>query len=332
MNTAAASQAETATAPPVLVVGSIALDTVQTPFGAVSEALGGAAVYSGVAASFFAPVRLVGVVGDDFPRAHLAALQERGIALAGVEVARGRTFRWSGYYEYDMNQAHTVSTQLNVFENFRPRLPEAYRDSRYVFLANIDPDLQLAVLDQVSAPTLSAADTMNFWIERKRDRLLEVLRRVDVILLNEGEARQLCGTPSLATAGRMLLEMGPKIAVIKKGEHGVMMCAHGCRFAAPSYPLEEVKDPTGAGDSFAGGFVGYLAYTDDPTEENMRKAVVCGSALASFAVQDFSLRRLERLTPEAIMERCSEFRRISHFEEICDLPQARTPIGRADHV
>jgi ribokinase len=173
---------------------------------------------------------------------------------------------------------------------------------------------------------------MNFWIERKRDRLLEVLRRVDVILLNEAEARQLCSTPSLAVAGRMLMEMGPRTAIIKKGEHGVVMYAHGCHFAAPSYPLEEVRDPTGAGDSFAGGFVGYLAHTDDPTDENLRKAVVCGSAMASFCVQDFSLRRLESLTPQEIMERCSEFRRISSFEEICDLPEAKTPTGRADHV
>ena len=332
MNTATASQAETATAPPVLIVGSIALDTVQTPFGAVSEALGGAAVYSGVAAGFFAPVRLVGVVGDDFPADHLARLEARGIDLAGVETAAGATFRWSGYYEYDMNQAHTVSTALNVFEGFRPTLPESYRDTRYVFLANIDPDLQLAVLDQVPDARLTAADTMNFWIERKRDRLLEVLKRVDVILLNEGEARQLCDTASLAVAGRRLLELGPKTAVIKKGEHGVVMFARGCHFAAPSYPLEEVKDPTGAGDSFAGGFVGYLAYTDDPTEENVRKAVVCGSAMASFGVEDFSLRRLESLTPQAIMERCGEFRRITRFEEICDLPEATSTSGRADHV
>jgi len=332
VNRATASQAETSTAPPVLIVGSIALDTVQTPFGAVSEALGGAAVYSGMAASFFAPVRLVGVVGEDFPREHLALLEERRIDVSGVERAKGQTFRWSGYYEYDMSQAHTVSTHLNVFEHFRPQLPASYRDSRYVFLANIDPDLQLAVLDQVTAPALVTADTMNFWIERKQERLLEVLKRVDVILLNEAEARQLCGTTSLAAAGRMLLEMGPKTVVIKKGEHGAMMCAHGCHFTAPSYPLEDVRDPTGAGDSFAGGFMGYLAYTDDPTEQNMRKAIVCGSALASFAVQDFSLRRLASLTPQAIMERCGEFRRITDFEEICDLPLVNTPVGRAEHV
>lgn len=297
----------------VLVVGSIALDSVQTPFGAAQEVLGGAATYAAAAASFFAPVRLVGVVGSDFPREYLRQLEEWDIDLSGVEVRPGRTFRWSGYYEYDLNQAHTVSTHLNVFENFRPQLPESYRCTPYVFLANIDPELQLAVLEQIEGARLTVCDTMNFWIASKREALLEVLRRVDVALMNDAEARQLCDTPSLVQAGRRLLELGPRAAVLKKGEHGAAMFTRDGHFFAPGYPLEQVKDPTGAGDSFAGGLIGYLAYTDDFSEENLRKAIVCGSVIASFDVEDFSLGRLARLTPNEIVERYREFRAMTDF-------------------
>ncbi|MHB1189711.1 MAG: PfkB family carbohydrate kinase [Armatimonadota bacterium] len=298
----------------VLIVGSVALDNVKTPFGEVKDALGGAAVYSSVAASYFAPVRLVGVVGEDFPAEHVQFLSDRKIDLAGLRTVPGETFRWSGYYEFDLNQAHTLETHLNVFEHFRPHIPDEYRDSDYVFLANIDPDLQLAVLDQVRSPKLTVCDTMNFWIESKKDRLIEVLKRVDVAFLNDAEARELCETSSIVRAARMIRELGPSVVIIKKGEHGAVMASDGTYFAAPSYPLEEVKDPTGAGDSFAGGFIGYVASTDDLSEGNLRKATVFGSALASFNVEDFSLRRLSSLTNDEIADRYSEFQEIAFFE------------------
>jgi sugar/nucleoside kinase (ribokinase family) len=297
----------------VLVVGSIALDSIRTPFGEVRDALGGAAVYSAAAASFFAPVRMVGVVGADFPREHLRRLQEWDIDISGVEVRPGSTFRWSGYYEYDLNQAHTIATELNVFEGFRPELPHAYRATPYVFLANIDPELQLAVLDQVRAPRLTVCDTMNFWIAGKREAVMQVIARVDVALMNDAEARQLCGTHSLVRAAREILDAGPRAVVLKKGEHGAVMFTRDGHFSAPGYPLEEVKDPTGAGDSFAGGLIGYLAYTDDFSDENLRKAIVAGSVIASFDVEDFGLERLTRLTPNEIVERYRQFRAISDF-------------------
>ena len=302
-------------AQPALIVGSIGLDTVQTPFGSVTDALGGAASYAAAAASFYAPVRLVGVVGEDFPSPYLELLKARGVDLAGVEVRSGRTFRWSGYYEYDLNTAHTVSTHLNVFESFRPRLPEAYRDSPYLFLANIDPELQLSVLEQVLHPALTLCDTMNYWIESKRKHLLAVLERVDVVLLNDAEARQLCDTTNLVAAARSILGMGPRAVIIKKGEHGAVMCTGRSHFSAPSFPLEEVRDPTGAGDSFAGGLVGFLAYAGDPCERNLRKAIVFGSVMASYNVEDFSLNRLLSLTPELVLERYRQFHDISHFEQ-----------------
>jgi sugar/nucleoside kinase (ribokinase family) len=300
--------------PRVLIVGSVAIDSVRTPLGEAGEALGGAAVYSSVAASFFAPVDLVGVVGTDFPPEHLEFLKGRGINLEGLQVQEGETFRWRGYYDYDVNQAHTLATHLNVFEHFRPELPESYRDAAYVFLANIDPDLQLEVLQQVRKPKLTFCDTMNFWIEGKRDRLLEVLRRVDVVFMNDAEARELCGTFSLVRAGRQLLEMGPQAVIVKKGEHGAVLFTRDAHFCAPSYPLEEVRDPTGAGDTFAGGFIGYLASTDDISEPNLRRAVIHGSVLASYDVEDFSLERMRTLSQEDIRRRYQEFQRIAFFE------------------
>jgi sugar/nucleoside kinase (ribokinase family) len=300
----------------VLIVGSVALDNVKTPFGEVEDALGGAAVYASIAASYFAPVRLVGVVGEDFPDKHVKFLASRGIDLLGLQKRPGRTFRWSGYYEFDLNQAHTLDTQLNVFQHFRPHIPEEYAESEYVFLANIDPELQLQVLDQIKAPRLTVCDTMNFWIQNKRDALLEVLKRVDVAFMNDAEARELCGTFSLVRAGRHIRELGPSIVIVKKGEHGAVMVSDSAYFAAPSYPLEEVKDPTGAGDSFAGGFIGYVAQTGDISEANLRKATICGSALASFNVEDFSLRRLSSLSREEIVARYCEFQQIAHFEAV----------------
>ncbi|MFB3879628.1 MAG: PfkB family carbohydrate kinase [Armatimonadota bacterium] len=298
---------------PVLIVGSVAYDSVRTPFGEVKEALGGAASYSSVAASFFAPVRLVGVVGEDFAEQHVAALAQRNIDLAGLQRARGKTFRWSGYYEFDLGHAHTTATELNVFQDFRPALPDSYRDSPYLFLANIEPTLQLSVLDQVRRPKLVVCDTMNFWIENAKDKVLEVLARCDIALMNDAEARELCGETNLIAAGRKLLNYGPGTIIIKKGEHGAVMMTHDSYFSAPGYPLEELKDPTGAGDTFAGGLIGYLARCGETDDEALRRAIIAGSVMASFTVEDFSLNRLLALTPEEIAERYHEILAMTRF-------------------
>lgn len=306
-------------ATPILIVGSMALDSVRTPIGEVRDALGGAADYSSVAAAFFAPVQLVGVVGDDFPREHLDFLASRNIDLAGVQtIAGGKTFRWAGYYDFDLNIAHTLDTQLNVFADFQPTLPEAYKQAKYVFLANIDPELQLQVLSQVSAPKLTVCDTMNFWIEGKREALLEVLKRVDIAFMNDAEARQLTGQLSVIKAAKALQQIGPKTVIIKKGEHGALLFSGNDHFAAPSYPLEDIADPTGAGDSFAGGFIGYVAAQDDTSTATFRKAVVCGSVMASFNVEDFSLNRLRSLTQDDIAARYRAFKEIAYFEAMDD--------------
>jgi len=298
---------------PVLIVGSIAYDSVKSPFGQMDEVLGGAACYASVAASFFAPVRLVGVVGEDFSDAHIAQLGQRDIDLTGLQRAPGQTFRWAGYYEYDLNQAHTTATKLNVFENFNPELPPAYRDSPYVFLANISPELQLAVLDQVRRPKLVVCDTMNFWIENAREALLEVLARCDIALMNDAEARELCNEPNLVAAGRKILNLGPGVVIIKKGEHGATMMSHDSHFVAPGYPLEEVRDPTGAGDTFAGGLVGYLARCGETGDGTLRRAIIAGSVMASFTVEDFSLNRLFSLSPEDVTERYEEVTAMTRF-------------------
>lgn len=303
---------------PILIVGSVALDSVETPAGKVERALGGAATYSSVAASFFSPVRLVGVVGEDFPKEHIAYLASRGIDTTGIQtIPGGKTFHWAGSYEGDMNQANTLATELNVFQDFRPELPESYKSSEYVFLANIDPALQLQVLEQTASRRLAACDTMNFWITGKRDELVEVLKRVDVSFINDAEIRMLTGETNLARAAAKVHEMGPKYVIVKKGEHGaVMYCNESMCFMAASYPLAEITDPTGAGDSFAGGFMGHLARTGDLSEANLRRAVIYGSTLASFNVQDFSLNSFKRLTREEIDQRYEEFRRIVHFEPL----------------
>jgi len=298
---------------PVLIVGSVAYDSVRTPFGEVEGVLGGAASYASVSASFFSPVRMVGVVGEDFAYEDVAKLAHRDIDLAGLQRSPGKTFRWSGYYEYDMNQAHTTATELNVFEDFRPELPQNYADTSYVFLANIDPNLQLSVLGQIRRPKLAACDTMNYWIDSARDKLLEVLARCDIALMNDAEARQLSGKVNLISAGREVLDYGPRVVIIKKGEHGCLMISHDSYFAAPGYPLEEVRDPTGAGDTFAGGLAGYLARCGETDEAAVRRAIVCGSVMASFVVEDFSLDRLFRLTPEDIAERYQEIAAMTRF-------------------
>jgi len=300
----------------ILVVGSVAYDTVETPFGKAERVLGGSASFFSVAASFFTPVRLVAVVGEDFGEAQLAAFRGRPIDLDGLERTTGKTFHWQGKYSYDLNHRDTVCTDLNVFEFFKPRLPQSYRDVEHVFLGNIDPELQLDVLQQVERPRLVACDTMNFWIGGKPEALRRTLSRVDVLLVNDAEARELSGEWNIVKAARAIRALGPRTLVIKKGEHGVLMFSDAGSFAAPAYPLEDVFDPTGAGDTFAGGFLGYLASSADGGEATLRKAVIMGSALASFCVEAFSLDRLLRLTRPEIDERFRLFKKLTHFEGI----------------
>ncbi|PTL36883.1 sugar kinase [Candidatus Methylomirabilis limnetica] len=300
----------------ILVVGSVALDSVQTPFGNAKEALGGSATYFSVAASFFTDVRVVAVVGEDFPEEHLAFLKSRSIDLEGLVRVPGRTFRWAGEYGFDLNEAKTLETQLNVFAAFQPEIPKAYKESELVFLANIDPDLQRQVLGQVSLPRLVAADTMNYWINGKPEALRETLKLVDILLINDAETRQLAGEPNLVLAAQKILSWGPTSLVIKRGEYGALMIRKGGWFAAPALPLDSVFDPTGAGDCFAGGFIGYLANTMNFEEQNIRKAIVMGSVMASFNVEAFSLDRLRRLTYPEIEARYKAFKRLTQFEDL----------------
>jgi sugar/nucleoside kinase (ribokinase family) len=298
----------------VLVVGSVALDSIETPTGRIDNALGGAATYGSVAASLFGPVHLVGVVGEDFPPEHIELFHSREIDLTGLQVVPGgETFRWKGDYNEDLNQAVTHETRLGVFEHFQPELPEHYRDADYVFLANINPELQLSTLEQVQQPKLVLCDTMNLWINIARDAVWKIFERVDVAVLNDGEAKLLTECDNVVRAGRMLLQRGPRIVIIKKGEHGALMFSEEGIFAAPSYPLEEVVDPTGAGDSFAGALMGYLAHTDDISMDNMRRAVVYGSVVASTTVQDFSLNALRVLSKEEVELRYQAVKAISRF-------------------
>jgi sugar/nucleoside kinase (ribokinase family) len=301
--------------PELLVVGSVALDSVATPFGTVREALGGSATYFSYSASFFTGVRLVATVGDDFPQEHLQLLRARGVDLSGLQVSKGRTFRWTGEYGYDLNEAKTLDTQLNVFADFKPALAPELRRVPYLFLANIDPVLQLDVLRQMAKrPQLVALDTMNFWIQGRREDLVRVLREVDVVTINDAEARQLAGEPNLIRAARAIAGMGPKTVVVKRGEYGALMLSDGAFFSAPAYPLDSVYDPTGAGDTFAGGFVGYLAAMDRVDAPTMRRAVVYGSVMASFTVEDFSLNRLARLTSGEIAQRYDAFQDLTRVE------------------
>ncbi len=298
----------------VLIVGSIALDSVKTPFGEAEEVLGGSATYASYAASFFTTPYLVGVVGKDFPEKHIELLRGKSIDLKGLMVEEGKTFRWKGYYDFDLNSAKTLSTCLNVFQNFRPRLPEEYRKIKNVFLGNIDPDVQLEVIDQVESPELVVGDTMNFWISNKKEALLKVLKKINVLVINDAEARQLSEEPNLIKAGKNLLSFGPEYIIIKKGEHGALLFSDSVFFSLPAYPLESLYDPTGAGDSFAGGFIGYLSGIDNFNGSEFKKALVYGSVVASFDVEDFSLNRLVKLNKEDIDRRYKEFVNISHFE------------------
>ncbi|MGB4599428.1 MAG: PfkB family carbohydrate kinase [Trichlorobacter sp.] len=300
----------------IVVVGTVAFDTVETPFGKGENVLGGSATYFSTSASFFSEVSLVAVVGEDFPEEHIRFLKSREIDLQGLQRLPGKTFHWTGKYGYDLNEAQTLDTQLNVLLEFKPQLPEAYRNTDVLFLANIDPELQLAVLDQVKKPCLVACDSMNFWISSKPAALKEVIKRVDIVIINEGEARMLTGEPNLVKAARQIIALGCKRLVIKRGEYGVLMFSNDSVFAAPAYPLEEVFDPTGAGDTFAGGFIGYLANTGDLSEEGIRQALVFGSVMASFNVEDFSLERMKRLEYREIEARYRSFRRLTTFREL----------------
>ena len=298
----------------LLVVGSVALDTVETPFGRAEDALGGSATFFTAAASAFVPVQLVGVVGDDFPMEALDFLRSRDVDFSGLEQAPGESFRWSGAYSYDLNSRETLETRLGVFADFAPRIPEAFRESEWVFLGNIDPDLQLDVLEQIRKPQLVACDTMNFWIAGKRDALLRLLARVDLLLVNDSEARELSGDFNLARAARWIQDRGPRYVIIKKGEHGAILFTPTSTFFAPGYPLEEVFDPTGAGDAFAGGLLGSLAQCGSADESDLRRAVVFGSVMGSFAVEKFSIDRFRDLTMDEIVARFRAFRQMTTFE------------------
>lgn len=299
----------------LLVVGSVALDSVETPFGKAEEVLGGSATFFSASACHLSPVQLVGVVGDDFPLEKLDALARRGVDLAGLERAEGRSFRWRGRYRHDLNAAETLETHLGVFSNFTPKIPAQFRKAPFVFLGNIDPRLQLGVLTQVDKPKLVTCDTMNFWIESRRPELMKLLEHVDCITLNDAEARQLSDRYNLIRAARWIMERGPRVVIIKKGEHGAFLFSGHTIFFAPAYPLEEVFDPTGAGDSFAGGFMGYIARSGDVSEANLRRAVIYGSAMGSFAVEKFSIERLLEIDWERLLARVNDFRRLVAFEE-----------------
>jgi sugar/nucleoside kinase (ribokinase family) len=303
----------------IVVVGTVAFDTVETPFGRGENVLGGSATYFSTSASFFTDVSLVAVVGEDFPDEHVRFLQSRDINTDGLQRIPGKTFHWTGRYGYDLNEAQTLDTQLNVLTEFKPDLPESYRAAEYLFLANIDPDLQMEVLKQMHKPKLVACDTMNFWISSKPEALRRVLQKVDIVVINEGEARQFTGEPNLVKAARQIIALGCKRLVVKRGEYGVLMFTADSVFAAPAYPLEEVFDPTGAGDTFAGGFMGYLANTGDLSEEGLRQAIVFGSVMASFNVEDFSLDRMKRLDYKEIEARYKSFKALTSFRDIVQL-------------
>lgn len=298
----------------LLVVGSIALDSVETPFGSTADALGGSAVFFSYAASLLHPVQMLGVVGSDFPQSALERLAGRGVDLAGVQRVAGESFRWKGKYSYDLQNRETLETRLGVFANFVPRLPEQFRRARYVFLGNIDPELQLSVLDQIRNARLVACDTMNYWIHSKRDVLLQLLRHVNVLMVNDSEARELSGDWNIYRAARWILERGPEMVVIKQGVFGAVLINGRDIFYVPAFPLEQVFDPTGAGDAFAGGFMGHVARTEDLSQDNLRRAMVYGAAMGSFAVERFSVQRFEEIGPAEVTVRVRQFSRLVYFD------------------
>ncbi len=298
----------------IVVVGSVALDSVETPLGKIDDALGGSATYFSVAASFFTKnVKLVAVVGEDFPDEHVEFLKSRDVNLEGLERVAGKTFRWGGRYGMSLGGAETLFTELNVFETFSPKVPENYKNTKYLFLANINPELQMAVLDQIKNARLVVCDTMNLWISERKEQLLETIKNVDILIINDEEARQLTGEKKVDMSARKILEYGPQRVIVKKGEHGAMTMTESSYFSAPAYPLKSVFDPTGAGDTFAGGFMGYLASTDEVSEINIRRAMIYGTVMASFNVEDFSLNRQRNLTKDEIESRFAEMRAITEF-------------------
>ncbi|MEP0862497.1 MAG: sugar kinase [Ignavibacterium sp.] len=301
----------------LLVVGSLGLDTVATPFDRIEDALGGSATYISLAASYFSgPIRLVGVVGSDFPKEYIDMLNTHNIDLEGLQIVEGgKTFRWSGKYHYDLNVRDTLYTELNVFEKFDPVIPDSARKSKFVCLGNIDPVLQSKVLDQMENPQFVVCDTMNYWIEGKKKELLELLPRVNVLIINDSEARLLAHEPNLIRAAKMIRAMGPEILIIKKGEHGALLFTEETIFSAPAFPMESIYDPTGAGDSFAGGFIGYLFKTRDLSSESLKRAVIYGSTMASFCVEKFSTKGLEELSYLQIQDRFRQFMNLSRFDE-----------------
>jgi sugar/nucleoside kinase (ribokinase family) len=300
----------------ILVVGSVALDSVKTPFGHREEVLGGSATYFSIAASYFTQVAIVAVVGEDFPDSHVAFLEQKGIDTSGLQRQKGKTFRWKGEYGFDLNTAKTLDTQLNVFAEFSPRMRPEHRGIEFLFLGNIDPDLQRSVLEQMNRPKLVACDTMNYWIDNRFEPLRKTLSLVDILIINDAETRQLAREPNLIKAARSILSWGPKTLVVKRGEYGALMIDSKSVFGAPAFPLEEVNDPTGAGDSFAGGFMGYLAACGTPDDSALRRAIVFGSVMASFNVSEFGPGRLGTLTYPEIEARFREFRKLTHFEDL----------------
>lgn len=304
----------------LLVVGSVALDSVVTPFDKIDEALGGSSTYISLSASyFFNPVRLVGVVGSDFPKEYITLLKNHDVDLAGLQVVEGgKTFRWGGKYHYDLNIRDTLFTDLNAFEKFNPIIPEKFRDSKYICLGNIDPILQMRVLDQMKNPRYVVCDTMNYWIESKKSELMKLLKRINVLIINDSEARMLTQEPNLVKSAKIISEFGPETLIIKKGEHGAILFTNDTIFSAPAFPMEIIYDPTGAGDTFAGGFIGYLCKTDNLSAENLRRAVIYGSAMASFCVEKFSTKGLEELSYSQISDRYKEFMKLSWFDQLDD--------------
>ena len=296
----------------LLVVGSVALDSIFTPFGETADALGGSAVYFSVAGSLLHPVQVVGVVGGDYPVHELEALASRGIDWSGVERAEGESFRWKGKYSYDLQSRETLETRLGVFAQFQPKIPDAFRAAEYVFLGNIDPELQIGVLEQVKRPRLVVCDTMNYWIQGKREKLLELLARVNLLMVNDSEARELSGDWNIHRAGRWILRQGPGRVVIKQGEYGALLIEPTRTFYVPAFPLETVFDPTGAGDAFAGGFMAYLARTGSLSEDNIRRAMVYGAAMGSYAVEQFGIRAFERITLADVETRVRAFQDLTH--------------------
>lgn len=295
-----------------VIIGTVALDSIETPFGRVKDALGGSACYASIAASFFSKPGILSIIGKDFPDKHIKFLNDKGINTEGI-IFGDKTFKWQGSYEFDMNEAKTLKTELNSLESYKVEIPDDYKDAKYIFLANIDPELQLDVVNAMKKPELVVMDTMNFWIEHKREQVLKTIEKADILVLNDAEARQLFDTPNLVKAAKEALKLSTKAVIIKKGEHGALLFTGKSHFSAPSYPLENLKDPTGCGDSFGGALTGYLAKTQDLSDANLRKAVIYGSVLASYNAEDFSIERLRKINHKDIEKRYQEFKDIREF-------------------